>query len=216
MLGVQAYNIHERNAWRQLHVHCTIKKTELNKQNKVTCAFNWRVVSYWPIAFLDSIIFEEHKNKCIDLSKCDTSHEECKTKTANKETNINLQPLAFPKLVLELIYLLLTLKHNKYINQYPINLAWNCTLIAMTTTWTLANSQSKYKRAQGKRERDVCTWSKILLRFGQTLVCIFTLWIFHSYPHSNYEHFHLVTMEMSCWIMQTQSIFRGGILTKQD
>lgn len=130
------------------------------------------------------------------MSKCDTSHEECKTKTANKETNINLQPLAFPKLVLELIYLLLTLKHNKYINQYPINLAWNCTLIAMTTTWTLANSQSKYKRAQGKRERDVCTCMK------QDTVTFWTnprMYIHPlNFPFLSSFKLIIVTMEMSC------------------
>jgi len=80
------------------------------------------VVSYWPTAFLDSIIFKEHKYKNFSENIISNSKNIAyatdvaigRTKNEKFGNGVHLQPLAFLKLALELIYLLLlTLNHNK-------------------------------------------------------------------------------------------------------
>lgn len=120
------------------------------RKKKGTCAFSCRVVSYWPTAFLDSIIFKEYKKKRFRASNLKWEKMlqmqqlwpsgECKTK---QQIRVHLQPLAFLKLVLELIYfLLLTLKHNKVhksISKHSLGIVrW----LWRTTTWTSAITEA--------------------------------------------------------------------------
>ena len=80
------------------------------------------MVSYWPTAFLDSIIFNEYKYENVSEYIISNSKNVAyatdlaigRTKNEESGNGVHLQPLAFLKLALELTFLLLlTLNHNK-------------------------------------------------------------------------------------------------------
>lgn len=103
---------------------------------------------------------------------------ECKTK---QQMTVHLQPLAFLKLVLELIYfLLLTLKHNKVhksISKHSLGIVrW----LWRTTTWTSAITEAFRTGMANKKcaqNRTRITWlgrCRTCTSDKQTFLCVFS------------------------------------------